>query len=87
MRCNENINKVIVLFNSELPKLVDPSNGGQLPGSKSLLVDSYQISNDLYMNGINNDNYLSIFMLITLSIIMNRYSLLTNGVVVMMIKT
>ncbi|KAH9781450.1 GDSL esterase/lipase [Citrus sinensis] len=53
-RCNENINKAIVLFNSGLRKLVDQFNGGQLPGSKFILVDSYRSSNDLYMNGTNN---------------------------------
>ena len=56
-RCNENINKAIVLFNSGLRKLVDQFNGGQLAGSKFILVDSYRSSNDLYMNGTNNGNY------------------------------
>lgn len=60
-RCNENINKAIVLFNSGLRKLIDQFNGGQLPGSKFILVDSYQSSNDLYMNGTNNGNDLSNF--------------------------
>ncbi|XP_031283719.1 GDSL esterase/lipase At1g33811 [Pistacia vera] len=50
-RCNENVNKAIVLFNSGLRKLVDQFNGGQLPGAKFVLIDSYQSSNDLYLNG------------------------------------
>lgn len=55
-RCNENINKAILLFNSGLRKLVHRFNGGQLPGSKFVLIDSYQSSNDLYMNATNYGN-------------------------------
>ncbi|MBA0573713.1 hypothetical protein Golob_000975 [Gossypium lobatum] len=50
-RCNENINKAILLFNSELRKLVDRFNGGQLQGAKFVYLDSYKSSNDLYQNG------------------------------------
>ncbi|KAH7568290.1 hypothetical protein JRO89_XS07G0272300 [Xanthoceras sorbifolium] len=49
-RCNEKINEAISLFNSGLRKLVDQFNGGQLPGSKFVFVDSYKSSTDLYMN-------------------------------------
>ncbi|KAK0576057.1 hypothetical protein LWI29_011212 [Acer saccharum] len=49
-RCNEKINQAINLFNSGLRKLVDRFNGGQLPGSKFVFLDSYQSSKDLYMN-------------------------------------
>ncbi|EXB81486.1 GDSL esterase/lipase [Morus notabilis] len=50
-RCNEDINKAIVIFNSELRKLVDRFNGGQLPGAKFVFLDSYQSTLDLYQKG------------------------------------
>lgn len=50
-RCNEEINRAIVLFNTELRKLVDRFNGGQVPGAKFVLLDSYQSSIDLYEKG------------------------------------
>ncbi|KAM7266199.1 hypothetical protein ACFE04_004096 [Oxalis oulophora] len=49
--CNEKINQAIVLFNSGLKKLVDNFNGGQLPGSKFVYLDSYQSTSDLSLNG------------------------------------
>lgn len=55
-RCNENINKAISFFNSGLRKLVDQFNGGQLPGAKFILIDSFQSSNDLYLNGSTYGN-------------------------------
>ncbi|XP_015886207.2 GDSL esterase/lipase At1g33811-like [Ziziphus jujuba] len=53
-RCNENINKAIVLFNSGLRKMVDQFNGGQLPGVKFVYLDSYRSTADLYQNGTAN---------------------------------
>ncbi|PON74514.1 Lipase [Parasponia andersonii] len=50
-RCNEDINKAIVLFNSELKKLVTRFNSGQLPGAKFVFLDSYQSTVDLYRKG------------------------------------
>lgn len=53
-RCNENINKAIVLFNSGLRKMVDQFNAGELPGAKFVYIDSYQSTYDLYQNGTLN---------------------------------
>ncbi|KAE8679236.1 GDSL esterase/lipase [Hibiscus syriacus] len=53
-RCNEDINKAIVIFNTELRKVVDRFNGGQLPGAKFVYLDSYKSSMDLYQNGSAN---------------------------------
>ncbi|XWS15355.1 hypothetical protein CRYUN_Cryun35bG0089600 [Craigia yunnanensis] len=53
-RCNENINKAILLFNTELRKLVDRFNAGQLQGAKFVYLDSYKSSNELYQNGTAN---------------------------------
>ena len=50
-RCNEDINNAIVLFNSELRKLVNRFNGGQLPGAHFVFLDSYQSTVDLYQKG------------------------------------
>lgn len=52
--CNETINKAIVLFNTELRKVVDRFNGGQLQGAKFVYLDSYKSSTDLYKNGTAN---------------------------------
>ncbi|XP_068312269.1 GDSL esterase/lipase At1g33811 [Pyrus communis] len=49
-RCNENINKAILIFNSGLKKLVDNFNGGQLPGAKFVYLDAYQSTFDLFQN-------------------------------------
>lgn len=49
-RCNENINKAIVLFNSGLRKMVDAFNYGGLQGAKFVYLDSYKSSNDLYLH-------------------------------------
>ncbi|OMP00046.1 Lipase, GDSL [Corchorus capsularis] len=49
-RCNENINKAIILFNTELRKVVDRFNAGQLQGAKFVYLDSYKSSIDLYQN-------------------------------------
>ena len=57
-RCNENINRAIVLFNTELRNLVDRFNAGQLQGAKFVYLDSYKSSNDLYQNGTANGNLL-----------------------------
>ncbi|XAR65829.1 Triacylglycerol lipase [Bertholletia excelsa] len=46
-KCNEGINEAIRLFNSGLRKLVDRFNGGQLPGSKFVYLDSYKSTKDL----------------------------------------
>ncbi|KAJ7949729.1 GDSL esterase/lipase [Quillaja saponaria] len=50
-RCNEKINNAIILFNTGLRQLVDHFNGGQLPGSKFVYLDSYKSSQDSYQNG------------------------------------
>ncbi|XP_009379054.2 GDSL esterase/lipase At1g33811 [Pyrus x bretschneideri] len=49
-RCNENINKAILIFNSGLKKLVDNFNGGQLRGAKFVYLDAYQSTFDLFQN-------------------------------------
>lgn len=49
-RCNEDINKAIVMFNSGLKKLVENFNGGQLSGAKFVYLDAYQSNVDLYQN-------------------------------------
>ncbi|GKV35174.1 hypothetical protein SLEP1_g43478 [Rubroshorea leprosula] len=48
-RCNEKINRAIVLFNSGLRKMVDSFNSGVLQGAKFVYLDSYKSSNDLYL--------------------------------------
>ncbi|KAM1331857.1 hypothetical protein ACFX2I_044300 [Malus domestica] len=53
-RCNENINKAILIFNSGLKKLVDNFNGGQLPGAKFVYLDAYQSTFDLFQNPTAN---------------------------------
>lgn len=50
-RCNDKINKAIVLFNSQLKKLVDRFNKGQLEGAKFVFLDSYTSTSDLAANG------------------------------------
>ncbi|KAA8538761.1 hypothetical protein F0562_028344 [Nyssa sinensis] len=49
-RCNEDINKAILLFNSGLRKLVDRFNKGQLTGAKFVYLDSYQSTKELVQN-------------------------------------
>lgn len=49
-RCNEEINNVIVLFNTGLRQLVDRFNKGQLPGAKFVYLDSFFSSQDLVQN-------------------------------------
>lgn len=58
-RCNEKINNAIVLFNSGLKKMVQNFNGGQLPGAKFVLMDSYKSSQDLSSNGKSFGNHLN----------------------------
>lgn len=58
-RCNENINKAILIFNSGLKKLVDNFNGGQLPGAKFVYLDAYQSTFDLFQNPTANGNIFS----------------------------
>ncbi|GLU06693.1 hypothetical protein SLE2022_236990 [Rubroshorea leprosula] len=48
-RCNEKINRAIVIFNSGLRKMVDSFNSGVLQGAKFVYLDSYKSSNDLYL--------------------------------------
>lgn len=55
-RCNENINGAISLFNSELRKMVDRFNNGQLPGAKFIYLDSYKSTSDIYVNASNYGN-------------------------------
>ncbi|XP_031391596.1 GDSL esterase/lipase At1g33811 isoform X1 [Punica granatum] len=51
-RCNEKINDAVVLFNTELRKLVSSFNKGRiLPEAKFVYLDSYTSSKDLYQNG------------------------------------
>lgn len=50
-RCNEKINNAISFFNTGLKRMVQSFNGGQLPGAKFILVDFYQTSHDLSLNG------------------------------------
>ncbi|CAN8303546.1 unnamed protein product [Cochlearia groenlandica] len=50
-RCNNKINKAIVVFNSQLKKLVDRLNKGQLRGAKFVFLDSYKSTSDLATNG------------------------------------
>lgn len=50
-RCNDKINKAIELFNSQLKKLVDRFNKGQLQGAKFVFLDSYKSTADLAANG------------------------------------
>lgn len=56
-RCNEKINQAISLFNTGLRKMVDQFNGGQLPGSKFVFLDSYKSSMDLYKNPSASGNH------------------------------
>ncbi|CAH8330130.1 unnamed protein product [Eruca vesicaria subsp. sativa] len=50
-RCNDKINNAIVLFNSQLKKLVDRFNNGQLQGAKFVYLDTYKSTSDLAANG------------------------------------
>ncbi|KAF8411925.1 hypothetical protein HHK36_004483 [Tetracentron sinense] len=49
-RCNEIINKAIVIFNSGLRKLVDQFNKGQLPGAKFVYMNLYESSKSIIRN-------------------------------------
>ncbi|AAF97292.1 Hypothetical protein [Arabidopsis thaliana] len=50
-RCNEKINNAIVVFNTQVKKLVDRLNKGQLKGAKFVYLDSYKSTYDLAVNG------------------------------------
>ncbi|CAN6999174.1 unnamed protein product [Brassica oleracea var. botrytis] len=50
-RCNDKINNAIALFNSQLKKLVDRFNNGQLQGAKFVYLDTYKSTSDLAANG------------------------------------